>query len=102
MQRATGFGRAEMRGVLRNRRAQRAARQHADKHAQIALARDQFLDADAGDMQRRHIGAQVGVASLVQTTTLPVSATAKLQPVMPAPAFKKKYGRVSWRMPSVR
>jgi hypothetical protein len=50
--------------------------------------RQQLLDADRGDVQRRQVGAEVGIASLVQTTKLPVSAIAKFAPVMPASAFR--------------
>src|SRR4029077_20364228 len=52
----------EVRGVLRDRRAQGAAREHADEDPEIAGAGDQLLNADAGDVQRRHAGADVGVA----------------------------------------
>ncbi len=40
--------------------------------------------------------------SFVQTTTMPVSATAKLQPVMPAVFSRTKYGRVFMRWLSAR
>ena len=40
--------------------------------------------------------------SLVQTTTVPVSATAKFAPVMPAVRLGRKYGRVCMRWLSAR
>ncbi len=40
--------------------------------------------------------------SFVHTTTVPVSATAKLQPVMPAVFSRTKYGRVFMRWLSAR
>src|SRR5579864_7465183 len=40
--------------------------------------------------------------SFVQTTTVPVSATAKLQPVTPAVFWRTKYGRVFIRWLSAR
>src|SRR5262249_22949113 len=52
----------EVGGVLRDRRAQGAAGEHADEDPEVAGTRDQLLDADAGDVQRRHGGADVGVA----------------------------------------
>src|SRR5208282_2493620 len=53
--------RAEMRGVLRDRRAQRASRQHADEDGKVLEFRNDLLDADAGNVQLGHVGAEVGV-----------------------------------------
>ncbi len=55
-------GPAEVRGVLRYRRAEGAARQQADEHRQVLQARDDLFDADRGDVQLWHIGRKIGIA----------------------------------------
>src|SRR5258708_33801921 len=52
----------EVRGVLRDRRAQGAPREHPDEDPEVARPRDQLLDADAGDLERREAGPAGGPA----------------------------------------
>ena len=51
-----------MRRELRDRRAQRAARQHADEYPEILDAGNDLFDADRGDIELRQIHAQVRIA----------------------------------------
>jgi hypothetical protein len=51
-----------VRGDLGDRRAERIAREHPDEHAQVLDAREELLDADRGDDQRRQVHGEVGVA----------------------------------------
>src|SRR5271165_6877258 len=48
-------GPAEMRGVLRDGRTQRAAREEAYEHCEMLEARDDLLDSDRGNVQLGHV-----------------------------------------------
>ena len=54
------------RHITRHRLAGRAARENLQKDAEVGGARDQFFDADDGDMQARQAGAQSDVAFIFQ------------------------------------
>jgi hypothetical protein len=56
---------------------------------------------DHADVNIVQVVRIIGSPSLVQTTNPPVSATAKLAPVIPASATMKR-GRAAWRIASVR
>ena len=78
-----------MRGVLGDRRAERAARQEPDEDAEVLDLGISFSMPIEAMWSFGRLAERSALPSLVQTTKAPVSATAKLAPVMPASAVRK-------------
>jgi hypothetical protein len=53
---------AEVRRELRDRRAERAARQHPHEDAEVLDLRDEFLDPDRGDVELRQVDGEIRIA----------------------------------------